>query len=166
MLGAFSARAFSTEAFLTQYRRRDAGSGPVVVPDMPAHWLAFALPAAYLCPMCAQLALLRGAAWEYSAGRLLIGGAVLMGRAGGDFNFRSLDTAARWAALQRDRAQAEVQGMARLSAGQLSAWKLARAAALADYALQVLAKAEKQADPAKQAAMVAEVNFSQSKWSS
>jgi len=137
-------------------------AAPVV---MPAHWQAFALPSAYLCPLVAQLALLRGEVAIYDTGRLLIGGRVLMGRAGGGFNFQGPETAERWATLQRDRAAAEVAGLGRLTAAEAAAWKAQRAAVLADYALQVLAKAEKQADPQKQAAMLAEINFSQLKWS-
>lgn len=132
---------------------------------MPAAWLAFPLPAAgYICPLVAQLALLRGAAWSVSAGRLSIGGAVLLGRAGGLYEFAGPATAARWVQLTRDRGAAEWEVAAGLAGDDLEAWRSERHAALMEYAAQVIDRAAGVADSDKQSAMVQESNFSALKW--
>lgn len=163
MAGAFAAHAFSPAAFLTQYMLRDrCGAG---APELPPAWLAFPLPASgYICPQVAQLALMRGAAWQVSEGRLSIGGAVLLGRAGGLYGFSGSATAARWVQLSRERGAAEWEIAAGLAGADLLAWKAARHAALMEYAAQVIDRAAGVADPDKQAAMVQESNFSALKW--
>lgn len=140
-----------------------ADSAPVVV-DLPAAWAAFVLPEGYLCPMCAQLALLRGAAWVFDGGRLQIGGALLMGAAGGVFAFASMETAARWVQLNRERAAAELAMLGKLTAGEAAAWVVKKRAGLAIRACAALENAAKQADVDKRGALLLEAAFCQEKW--
>lgn len=163
MAGAFSAHAFSPAAFLTQYMLRDrCGAG---APELPPAWLAFPLPAAgFICPQVAQLALMRGAAWSFAGGRVSIGGAVLVGQAGGVYEFVGIDTAANWVQLTRERGAAELGTLAGMGESEAAIWKAARRAALMAYAARVIDRAAAVADQAKQAAMVQESNFSALKW--
>lgn len=160
----FSAHAFSPAAFLTQYMLRDRCSAMRPAVELPAAWEGFVLPTEYVCPMCAQLALLRGAAWVHDGGRLLIGGAVLLGRAGGVFGFATPATAARWVQLNQDRAAMELEALALLSAGESDGWKAGRRLVLAEYGRQVVERAAGMQDPDKRAALIAESNFSALKW--
>lgn len=142
---------------------------PEVVPDpvavpVPAAWAAFPLPVRFICPMCAQLSLLRGAAWGFSAGALDIGGALLMGRAGGVFAFASAATAARWVQINKDRAAAELSAVAAMTATEGAAWRAGRAGLLQVYAAQVVSRAAGVADADKRAALVAESNYALLKW--
>lgn len=164
MMGAFSARAFSSDAFLTQFMRRDRCSA-AAVPDLPSAWLAWPLPSAgYVCPQVARLALLRGAAWSCDGGALVIGGARLMGEAGGDFGFSTAATGARWVQIQGEREGADLSLAAELAGADLTAWKAAKAKTLADYARRVIDRAANMADPDKRAAMVAESEWCLNKW--
>jgi hypothetical protein len=139
----------------------------VVVPDpvvLPASWLAVPITGAYICPMVAQVALMRGAVPLYDAGRLTIGGAVLIGRAGGVFGFASVATAMRWVAIAKDKAGLELAVFYGLDPVEAASWRAERASVLLAYAGQVLARAMDQADAAMRLALVAESNFAQSKW--
>lgn len=154
-------RRVGGDVFFDNGRRYVAAVEPLVLPDA---WGGFALPAFYICPMCAQLALLRGAAWDFDGGRLLIDGAVLMGRAGGVFAFSSMETAARWVQINKDRAAAELSTIAAMTVGEEVAWRAGRAGLLQVYAAQVVGRAASVADADKRAALVAESNYALLKW--
>jgi hypothetical protein len=138
--------------------------GTVEAPALPAQWQAFQLPAGFVCPMCAQLALARGAPWAYSGGALLIDGRTLIGRSGGSFAFASAITAARWVDLNIDRAVLELAALDKLDVSGAAAWKVQRAAVLEDYAARVIAAAAKVQDATRRAAMVSESNYARLKW--
>ena len=53
------------------------------------------VPVGFIGPMRAQAAIVGGAAWVFDDGRLIVGGAVLIGPAGKVFAFASEETAAQ-----------------------------------------------------------------------
>lgn len=156
--------SWSVGAVLRRAAHAVAAAVPVSSEPMPAAWHAVALPVAYIAPMCAQLALMRGAAVDYDAGRLRVGGALLMGRAGGVFNFASSDSAERWVQINRDRAAAELRAINKLSAAEAAAWRADRAAVLARYAVGVVGAMSRHADADIRAGLRAEADFSLVKW--
>lgn len=167
---AFAAPAFATRSGLPAFASAFLpGAFAVRLPepvslDLPEAWRRFALPAGYICPMCAQLALIRGWARWVEAGRLRIGGPLLMGRAGSVFGFTSTATAARWVQINQDRAALELAALARLTPAEAVVWRAKRRAALDTYAQQIINQAAKQPDAIKRAALIAEANFARAKW--
>ncbi len=142
--------------------------GGVVVPtiQLPASWLLYATTGAYICPLCAQVAIAGGAVVAFDAvfKRLTIGGALLMGRAGGVFAFASASTAARWVAINQDRPQLELAALDKLSGAEAAAWKLERSAVLDEYAARIVDRMAAEPDVDKRAALLSEANFARVKW--
>lgn len=141
-----------------------SGAAVPVSRALPAVWLQFVLPDDFICPLTAQLALARGEVETYAAGRLVIGGRVLCGRSGGEFNFSSAVAAARWCDMNRDRLALELSVLDRLDLVEAAEWRAERVLALEDYASRIVESVAKQGDAALRAAMLAEVDFSLVKW--
>ncbi|WP_265942485.1 hypothetical protein [Dechloromonas sp. A34] len=68
--------------------------------DLPPVWSAFALPAGYIGREVAGLAIMRGEPVEFAAGRVTIGGRLLIGPAGADEFFDNSAAVARWVSLR------------------------------------------------------------------
>lgn len=138
-------------AFSSAFSSCFAGSG-VVVGD------------GFICPMRAQAAIVGGAAWVFDAGRLIVGGAVLIGPAGKVFAFASADTAARWVENARNIGEREAALRVSLPVPALASWAEKKREKLAVIAARLVAAAARQADEAKRAALLAESDYCLSKW--
>lgn len=141
------------------------GGGPV--DNLPAAWAGYPLPAGAICPLLAQLALLRGEVAEFSAatGRLTIGGRMLVGTAGSPFRFSGGEGAAQWAMVNRKRGIGEINMAAGLPEPARVVMVADRAAILAKRAARVVSNAARVGDAAIRAAMLAEANWYLNKWS-
>ena len=120
----------------------------------------------YILPMRAQEALFSGAAYEYAGGVLRVGGRVLIGLSGEPYAFRSADTARTWCEAGKRVIQAEMQTVDRLSESVRAAWVARKVEKLAARAESIIARAAKQEDAAKRAALLDEAAWCQSKWAS
>ena len=125
---------------------------------------AFVHAAAYITPMRAQEALYTGEAWRYDAGRLLIGGAVLIGLSGRPYRFASAATAAIWCEAGRRVIEAERATVERLSESVREAWIARKRERLEARADAILDRAAGQPDAAKRAALLDEAAWCQVKW--
>lgn len=146
-----------------------SGSGGGVTPpavSLPAAWLAVVLPAGYICPLLAQLAMARGeaAAFDSAAGRLTIGGRVLIGTAGKVFDFATQAAADMWVTINRARVLKEVELVAGLSPAAAATFRAGRLEKMRARAVAITANAARQADEGKRAALNAEAGFYLSKW--
>ena len=118
----------------------------------------------YILPMLAQEALFAGEAWQFEAGRLLIGGKVLIGLSGSPYRFASAQTAETWCGAGARVIEAERATVERLSESVRGTWIERKRVKLEARAEAVLSRAAKQADEAKRAALVAEAVWCQTKW--
>lgn len=125
---------------------------------------AFARPGAYILPMCAQAALFAGAGYTYDGAVLRIGGRVLIGLSGKAYRFASAATAAVWCEAGRRVIEAELATVDRLTEPVKSAWIERKQEKLDARARAVVARAAKQADAAKRAALLEESARCVSKW--
>ena len=127
--------------------------------------LAFARTGAvYITPMKAQEALYAGVAWVFDAGRLKIGGRVLMGLSGAPYAFRSAETAATWCQAGARVIQAERATVERLSEPVREAWIERKQEKLYARAEAILKRAMSQQDQSKRAALLEEAAWCQVKW--
>lgn len=118
----------------------------------------------FIGPMRAQAAIVGGAAWVFDDGRLIVGGAVLIGPAGKVFAFASEETAARWVENASNIGAREAALRASLPVPALASWAVKKREKLAVIAARVVAAAARQADEAKRAALLAESDYCLSKW--
>lgn len=125
---------------------------------------AFARGARYVCPMVAQAALVDGAVADVVDRRVLIGGGLLIGQAGGVYLFRTPATAAAWIEKTRAVAIREAAIIAGLDPATAEAWKARKRAKLARRADLVTAAAARQADAGKRAALIEEAAVALEKW--
>lgn len=127
--------------------------------DLPAVWQVIQLPAGYIGPNVAALALARGEAWERVGNRVLIAGRVLVGESGADV-YCSDDAAARRLVALRYAEASVWLGMLAMQAGPLrdeliskrrdAVWTIAKRAAKA---------VPKVADIARRRALMADIDF-------
>lgn len=139
---------------------------PAALPVLPAAWVAWPLPMGYIAPSLAQLALLRGEVFAYDAatGRGLVGGRVLVGTAGGIFDFIDAATADEWRRANAQRGANELSTMAALPAASYATAKADKAAVLAARVPRLNLNAAAQSDPVIGAALHAEAAWYGGKW--
>lgn len=101
---------------------------------------------------------------EMAGNSLRIGGAVLIGPAGKVFEFRSRETAEKWAASAVKVAASERSIAARVSPEVAAAYAAKKRENLSAIAGQVALAAARQSDAAKRAALLAESAFCLAKW--
>ena len=118
----------------------------------------------YIAPMMAQEALFAGEPWRFEAGRLEIGGRVLIGLSGAPYAFRSAETADTWCKAGKRVIEAERATVGRLSPSVRDSWLDRKREKLSARAVAVLGRAAKQHDAAKRAALVAEAAWCEAKW--
>ena len=158
MIGGFSSKAFGSGAFFTPYT-----VGPVPRLPLPVGWLAVSA-SDYVCDKAAAVLLLRGVAWSFDGGALRVGGAALVGSAGGVYRFGSAATAGRWVAESVGKLRADLVAYCGLSSADSAAWLGAVNAGLAAYAGRLVNNAAKQLHAGRRAALLAEAALCDGLW--
>lgn len=159
-------RAFDGAVFFDNGRQFIEVGAASPIPDLLEAWAAFPLPAGYIGPSLAQLALLRGEAVAFDdvAGRLTIGGRVLVGTAGRAFRFSGLAGADQWLLVNRKRGASEVAVMAGLPELAREAAKAEKREKLAARAVAVVRNAAKAGEAGIREALIREADWYMSKW--
>lgn len=135
-------------------------SAGMAVGALPAVWQGINMPAGYLGPWLAMLALAGGSAWVLDGSKLTIAGRVVIDAAGGDINLATEAAARRWLA-GRYALAADCVGVIALPAGDVRNAAVSKLRDAAYVAAKKNAKAvPKVADAARRLALVADLSFS------
>lgn len=120
----------------------------------------------YIAPMAAQAALVAGVAAVVvrSTRTVKVGGGVLIGQAGGEYQFASPENAAEWIAATRAAGVAEAVIVAGLSPAAAAGYKARKRAKLARRAELCIAAAARQESKGKRRALVVEAGIAAGKW--
>lgn len=136
--------------FSSAFAGRFAGRGGAVV--------------GYIGPLMAKAAIVAGAPVVMVGNGLTIGGAVLIGPAGKEFEFKSRAAAQKWAANAAGVAACEASVSARVNPARAAAYAAKKRENLRVIAGYVAMAAARQSDAAKRAALLAESNYCLQKW--
>lgn len=128
---------------------------------LPAGWRAYPLPAGeWIGYALAALALARGEAWQWDGeGGARVAGRRLMRREGWQRAFMNEATAARWRAQYTAELAGVLAGRLCSPGDDLAAWEAHGRERDRGAARRLLALAEKQADPGKRAALMADAEW-------
>lgn len=149
---------------VSRIEKSEPGAGAAAAIDLPVGWVALALAAGYVCPLCAQVDLLRGAVVEYEGGALKIGGRVLIGPAGKVFAFGGASAAALWVSVCRARGERELELSGQMEEAARAVWLSRKRPALEASAAVSVNAAARQKSAEIKAALLIEANFGLSKW--
>lgn len=129
------------------------------VRDLPAVWMAVQLPAVYIGPNMAALALARGEAWARVGSKIIIAGRVVIGESGADTYALNDDAARRFAAMRFAAASMWV-GVVNMGPGSLRDELISkRRNAVWVESKRVARALRKVADIARRRALVADIDF-------
>lgn len=118
----------------------------------------------YIAPMAAQAALVAGVAAVVVGRAVKVGGGVLIGQAGGEYQFASPENAAEWITATRAAGVAEAVIVAGLSPAAAAGYKARKRAKLARRAELCIAAAARQESKGKRRALVVEAGIAAGKW--
>ncbi|MBS1188797.1 MAG: hypothetical protein H6R10_589 [Rhodocyclaceae bacterium] len=118
----------------------------------------------YVGPVMAQAALVEGKDAIAARGRLYVDGRALIGPAGKTFEFKSAESAALWASINKQRGERERELIATIGAENVAVYRARKRGALETVAGNVIAAAGRLANGAKREALIAESFFLMEKW--
>lgn len=118
----------------------------------------------YIAPMAAQAALVAGVAAVVVGRAVKVGGGVLIGQAGGEYQFASPENAAEWITTTRAAGVAEAVIVAGLSPAAAAGYKARKRAKLARRAELCIAAAARQESKGKRRALIVEAGVAAGKW--
>ena len=133
---------------------------------IPQAWWSVSLPAGFICPLVAQLALLRGEESEYDeeTGRLMVGGRVLVGTRGNEYRFQAGGDADLWVSINAARIASEVALVNGMSQSSAARFKTSKAEKSSGRAETIMRNAAKIDNHQLQTALASEAEFYLTKW--
>lgn len=133
---------------------------------IPQAWWSVVIPGGFICPLLAQLAMVRGeeADFEDETGRLKIGGRILVGTRGNEYHFNAAGDADLWVSINRARIASELALVKGMSPSASVVFKAAKTEKAVSRSETIMRNAANLAGQDVQAALAAEAQFYLTKW--